>query len=154
MHRPLLAILVSLAGSALSALLIGAAATADTVFESSSFTPPRSEGLFGVLHGLYWLTVNASSRTPLVLAIDDLQYCDTGSLRYLAYLLRRLEGMPVLIVGTLRTGDMIVCGPASGQRRVAPFRTARRAALNKWTGKTRQGTFPYSSRLQTPSGKA
>jgi tetratricopeptide (TPR) repeat protein len=37
--------------------------------------------------------------------VDDLHWCDTSSLRYLAYLLHRVEGIPVLIVATLRTGE-------------------------------------------------
>ena len=41
----------------------------------------------------------------MVLAVDDVQWCDTGSLRALAFLLRRLEGLPVLIAATLRTGE-------------------------------------------------
>ncbi len=87
-------------------LLAGAADAASGVFDSTSaLTHHRTEGLFAVLHGLYWLTVNISARQPLVLAIDDLQWCDSGSLRYLAYLLRRIEGQPVLLVATLRTGE-------------------------------------------------
>ncbi|HSE09032.1 MAG TPA: BTAD domain-containing putative transcriptional regulator [Nocardioidaceae bacterium] len=94
------------AETARATLLNGAAAAADAVFDATSpLVQPRSEGVFGVLHGLYWLTHNLSDRAPLVLAVDDLQYCDTGSLRYLAYLLRRLEGMPLLVVGSLRTGE-------------------------------------------------
>jgi len=87
-------------------LLAGAASTADAVFDGSpALEQPRSEGVFGVLHGLYWLTLNLSATAPVVLSVDDLQYCDTGSLRFLAYLVRRLEGLPVLVVGTLRTGE-------------------------------------------------
>ena len=41
----------------------------------------------------------------MVLAVDDLQWCDPGSLRALGFLLRRLEGLPVLIAATLRTGE-------------------------------------------------
>ena len=89
-----------------AALLTGAAAAAGAVFDSvDGVHHQRSEGLFGALHGLYWLTVNLAASAPVVLAVDDLQWCDTGSLRYLAYLLRRVEGIPVLVVGTLRTGE-------------------------------------------------
>jgi DNA-binding SARP family transcriptional activator/DNA-binding CsgD family transcriptional regulator len=87
-----------------STLLTGAAENAGAVFDAVD-DAHRSEGLFGVLHGLYWLTVNLAAQGPLVLAVDDLQWCDTGSLRYLAYLLHRLEGLPVLVVATLRTGE-------------------------------------------------
>ncbi len=41
----------------------------------------------------------------MLLAVDDVQWCDSASLRWLAYLVRRLEAVPVLVVATLRTGD-------------------------------------------------
>jgi DNA-binding NarL/FixJ family response regulator len=87
-------------------LLAGAASPARSIFDS---TPTRSsatdanEASFATLHGLYWLTVNLSSDQPLVLAVDDLQWCDSGSLRFLTYLLRRLEDLPVFVVASLRT---------------------------------------------------
>ena len=54
----------------------------------------RVDGSFAVLHGLYWLTVNLTSDGPLLLSIDDVQWCDRGSLRFLAYLVKRIEGLP------------------------------------------------------------
>jgi DNA-binding SARP family transcriptional activator/DNA-binding NarL/FixJ family response regulator len=86
-------------------LLTGSAASAGTVFDVGPDMEQRHDGSFAVLHGLYWLTVNLASTRPLVLSVDDLQWCDAGSLRFLAYLARRLEGLPVLIVGSLRTGE-------------------------------------------------
>jgi DNA-binding CsgD family transcriptional regulator len=63
------------------------------------------EWTFAALHGLYWLTVNLSAEAPLLLAVDDLHWCDRASLRFLAYLTRRLEGLPILAVGTLRPSE-------------------------------------------------
>ena len=88
------------------ALLGGAAASARTVFDLAPGESP--DGSFAVLHGLYWLAVNLSADGPLVLAIDDLQWCDSASLRWLAYLVRRLDGVPMLVVGTVRTGEQHV----------------------------------------------
>ncbi|MFP5372961.1 MAG: BTAD domain-containing putative transcriptional regulator, partial [Actinomycetes bacterium] len=84
-------------------LLSGAAASARTVFDLAADDAP--DGSFAVLHGLYWLTVNLTSDGPLLLAVDDVQWCDSASLRWLAYLVRRLEAVPVLVVGTVRTGE-------------------------------------------------
>ena len=84
-------------------LLRGAAASAGNVFDLATGENP--EGSFAVLHGLYWLTVNLTAAGPIMLAVDDLQWCDSASLRYLAYLVRRLEALPVLVVGTVRTGE-------------------------------------------------
>ncbi len=57
---------------------------------------------FAVLHGLYWLTVAIAERTPLLLAVDDLHWADQPSLRFIAHLARRLDGLPVLLVLTVR----------------------------------------------------
>ena len=50
------------------------------------------------LHGLYWLTVNIAAVTPLLLTVDDLHWVDAASLRYLAYLARRVTELPVLLI--------------------------------------------------------
>ena len=52
----------------------------------------------GVLHGLYWLTSNLADRAPLLLAVDDAHWADEPSLRFLAYLARRVESMAVALV--------------------------------------------------------
>jgi DNA-binding SARP family transcriptional activator/tetratricopeptide (TPR) repeat protein/DNA-binding CsgD family transcriptional regulator len=89
--------------AARASLLGGAAASARGVFAQPG--ADSSDGSFAVLHGLYWVTVNLTAAGPLVLAVDDVQWCDTGSLRFLAYLVKRLEGLPVLVALTLRTGE-------------------------------------------------
>ncbi|RKS72585.1 putative ATPase [Motilibacter peucedani] len=86
-------------------LLAGAAAPAAAVFDDTGAGEPRADGSFAALHGLYWLVVTMAAERPLVLAVDDLHWCDAASLRFLAYLARRLEGLPVLLVTTLRTGE-------------------------------------------------
>jgi DNA-binding CsgD family transcriptional regulator len=43
-----------------------------------------------------------SAEAPLLLAVDDLHWSDRASLRFLAYVMRRLEGLPVLLVGSVR----------------------------------------------------
>lgn len=88
-------------------LLAEAAAGARPVFERVETAPdegPR-DATFAALHGLYWLAVNVATDRPLLLAIDDLQWCDRPSLRYVAYLVRRLEGLPVIVAATLRSTD-------------------------------------------------
>lgn len=86
------------------ALLAGPAAQAAEVFTGFD-APVWPAGDFAVLHGLYWLTANACEREPVVLLVDDLQWCDTPTLRYLAHLLPRLEGLGVLVVAGLRTHE-------------------------------------------------
>jgi DNA-binding CsgD family transcriptional regulator len=90
-----------------SRLLAGAAGAAAAVFgyRDEDAGEPLGEGLFRVLHGLYWLTVNLSSERALLLVIDDLHWCDSASLRFLAYLARRLDELPVVLVASLRSSE-------------------------------------------------
>jgi DNA-binding NarL/FixJ family response regulator len=88
-------------------LLSGAAAPAATAFGS---LVPEQDGAgetatFPVLHGLFWLALNLAEEEPLLLAIDDLHWCDRPSLFFLAYLARRLEGVPILVGATLRPAE-------------------------------------------------
>ena len=60
------------------------------------------EDSFAVLHGLYWLTADIAQQVPLLLAVDDLHWADQPSQRFVAHLARRLEGLAVLLVLTVR----------------------------------------------------
>jgi len=89
-------------------LLGGAAAGAAPVFRSlDGLGEPAgtadSAAELPVLHGLYWLTSNACRR-PTALLVDDLHWADAASLRYLSYLLPRLEDLPLLVVAVVRAG--------------------------------------------------
>ncbi|WP_185949815.1 AAA family ATPase [Microbispora sp. KK1-11] len=71
--------------------------------------PPGEEaapvGDFAVLHSLYWLTANMCGDSPRAIIIDDLHLADMASLRFLAYLLPRIEGLPIGIMLGTRNGD-------------------------------------------------
>ncbi|HKT00838.1 MAG TPA: AAA family ATPase [Rugosimonospora sp.] len=58
-----------------------------------------------VLHGLYRLVVGACDDGPLALVVDDAQWADAPSARWLDYLARRIGGLPVLLVVATRPGD-------------------------------------------------
>lgn len=60
------------------------------------------ENSFAVLHGLYWLTADIAQQRPLLLAVDDLHWADQPSQRFIAYLVRRLDGLAVLLALTVR----------------------------------------------------
>ena len=49
--------------------------------------------------------LNLASERPLLLAVDDLHWCDRPSLRFLSYLARRLDDVPVLLLTSLRTAE-------------------------------------------------
>ncbi len=92
--------------------LSGAAAVAsDVLTETSPSTshrrPDTSAGDRGyaVQHGLYWLAANLAADSPLVLVVDDLQWCDGPSARTLAFIARRLEGQPLALIAATRPLD-------------------------------------------------
>jgi DNA-binding CsgD family transcriptional regulator len=60
---------------------------------------------FAVIHGLYWLAVNASSMRPLIMVVDDLQWADPASLDYVLYLADRLAGLPIGLLASWRAGE-------------------------------------------------
>jgi DNA-binding CsgD family transcriptional regulator len=66
--------------------------------------PPASgiDASFAVLHGLYWLCANLSAAGPLCLLVDDAHWADASSLRYLAFLLTRLEDLDTALVVATR----------------------------------------------------
>lgn len=66
---------------------------------------PRQASPLEALHGLYWLTAKLAAEAPLLLVVDDAHWCDGASLRFLVYLRRRLEGLPILLVVAARSGE-------------------------------------------------
>ena len=84
-----------------AALLSRAAQGARSVFDAD--TDQQVDG-FGVLHGLTWLTANLASEGPVALVVDDAQWCDGASLRFLGFLARRLASWPVALLVAIRTG--------------------------------------------------
>ena len=49
--------------------------------------------------------LNLAEERPLLLAVDDLHWCDRPSLLFFAYLARRLESQPVLLLAGLREAE-------------------------------------------------
>src|ERR687891_1008652 len=87
-------------------VLAGAASLASPLFDPVQLTAePATDVSLATLHGLYWLTANVAARRPLLLAIDDLHWCDAASLRWLAYLVARMEDLPLALVAALRPAE-------------------------------------------------
>jgi tetratricopeptide (TPR) repeat protein len=76
----------------------------------SSPTPPEQEQL-RLWEATRALLIAISESTPLFIVLDDLQWADTSSCELLAYLVRQLRGLPVMIVGTCREIELPVTHP-------------------------------------------
>ncbi len=88
-----------------SALLEGAAEPARAVLTGIDGEADGGDRSFASLHGLFRLASNLAAQRPLVICVDDLQWSDAASLRFVAYLTRRLASLPVLVAVTVRTGE-------------------------------------------------
>jgi DNA-binding CsgD family transcriptional regulator/tetratricopeptide (TPR) repeat protein len=71
---------------------------------------PGQDQEFAILNALYWTISAVAGDARLLLVVDDLQWADTGSLRFLAFLARRAEGSPVTIAGAMRAEPTAATG--------------------------------------------
>jgi DNA-binding CsgD family transcriptional regulator/RecA/RadA recombinase len=121
-------------------LLTGAAALASPLFEPPRFAaePRGTDTPLAILHGLYWLTANTATDVPLLLTVDDLHWCDSASLRWLAYLLPRMDDFDLSVVVGLRPAEpgaapallaQIVADPMTTVIQPAPLSAAATAQL-------------------------
>ncbi|MBX5440772.1 MAG: AAA family ATPase, partial [Solirubrobacteraceae bacterium] len=66
--------------------------------------PPAADPTLPLLHGLHTLVLALASRAPLLVLVDDAHDADPASLRFLAYVAARLEGVPAALVVAARSG--------------------------------------------------
>lgn len=85
-----------------------------------------AEPSFAVLHGLYWLVADLTTDGPIMLSVDDLHWCDGVSLRFLAYLVGRLGGLPVLVAVALRPAERPADAAVLGELAADPATVAVR----------------------------
>jgi DNA-binding CsgD family transcriptional regulator len=105
-------------------LFAGAASQALPLFASG----PRQalEDPSALMHGLYRLCANlASERRPLLLAVDDVDLADVPSLRFLLYLIERVETQPLVLVVS-SGGGAVATEPDLVERAVAHAGVQRR----------------------------
>jgi DNA-binding CsgD family transcriptional regulator len=57
------------------------------------------------VHGLFWFVATACESRPLAVFVDDLQWIDPASARFIAYLGRRVESLPVTMLLGIRDGE-------------------------------------------------
>ena len=101
--------LASLPAAEREEFLSGTAALAQRLFDDEELTGATPADVpFAVLNGLYRLATNIAERKPLALVVDDLHWADAPTLRWLSFLARRLEGVPLLVVVSLRPPEQSV----------------------------------------------
>ena len=71
----------------------------------SGASVPAPDPSFAVLHGLYWLFANLAADQPVALVVDDAQWADCASLRFVAFLLPRLEELPAALLLAARPAE-------------------------------------------------
>jgi DNA-binding CsgD family transcriptional regulator len=123
------------------ALLSGAARMAAPLLTAVSpghQAGARPDSSLAHFHSLYWLTANLAERAPVMLSIDDAHWADTTSLRFLQFLVPRLEELPVLVALGARTAepgidraaiDAVATDPLARPLRPAPLSAAAVAQL-------------------------
>jgi len=123
--------------------LAGAAALAADVLTGAPTAsapapgPAAGDSGYAWLHGLYWLASNLAVDSPVVLVVDDLQWCDAPSARALAFIARRLEGQSLALILATRPLDpaltpaaaALVADPAAELLRPSPLTHAAIGAL-------------------------
>src|SRR5215470_9778444 len=67
-------------------LFAGAAGPAARLFDPGERRPLDAGAGFEALHSLYWLVVNMADQAPVLVLVDDCQWADVDSLRFLAHL--------------------------------------------------------------------
>ena len=67
--------------------------------------PGGAEEAGGVVHGLHALTAALAARAPRALLVDDAHWADAASVRFLLYLARRIEALPLALIVGVRGGE-------------------------------------------------
>jgi DNA-binding CsgD family transcriptional regulator len=116
-----------MSADARAAVLDGAAALARPVVLADA--PLEADPSFGVLHGLYWLLAGLAAQRPCVLVVDDLQWADAASVRFLDFLANRVDTLRVMVVAARRPGVHALSAEPSRVLELAALTPAATAAV-------------------------
>jgi DNA-binding CsgD family transcriptional regulator len=94
-----------------AAILKGPASAAAMLLDQGP-GPAEPDVGYATVHGLFRLVARlalvdseAGERRPLVMLVDDAQWADGPSLRFLAYLAERIDDLPIALVVSMRPGE-------------------------------------------------
>jgi DNA-binding CsgD family transcriptional regulator len=104
-----------------------------------------SDAGYATVHGLFRLTARlaaagaeGSEQAPLVMLVDDAQWADGPSLRFLAYTAERLSDLPIALIVSMRPGE-----PGADVEGLA----ALRAAAGGWLLRLQSLSAPAAEQL-------
>lgn len=87
-------------------LTIGAAGLAERALAADADEPaPAGDAMHAAARGLVWLANNVGERGPALFVVDDIQWADAPSLRWLALLARSLDELPIGVLCAVRSGE-------------------------------------------------
>ena len=93
-------------GPAWSELTVGAAGLARRALDPEAPEPALAgDAMHAAALGLEWLAANLAEQTPTVLVVDDVHWADAPSLRWLAQLACRLDGLRLGVLCAVRSGE-------------------------------------------------
>lgn len=76
-------------------------------------TVPESTDAWRVYEGVAQVLASLAAERPLVISLDDLQWCDGESCALVQFLVRRLDQAPILWIGAMTQGEMERDAPAA-----------------------------------------
>ena len=93
-------------GPAWSELTVGAAGLARRALDPEAPEPALAgDAMHAAALGLEWLAANLAEQAPTVLVVDDVHWADAPSLRWLAQLAGRLDGLRLGVLCAVRSGE-------------------------------------------------
>ena len=137
-------------------LLDGAARlAAHVVLPELAASAGAVDASFGTLHGLYWLCANLAARRPLLLVVDDAQWADELSLRFLDVLARRLDALPAVVLLAQRPMPPAPLAELAADRqteflKLRPLSSAAtQALLSQWSPESVDAEFAVACEAAT-----
>ncbi len=116
-------------------------------------TPADSAEGWRLFEGVAQLMLSLAAERPVVVSVDDLQWCDGDSCNLLRYLIRRSEHAPVLWLGTLSLGEVERDAPSARLCRVLRAKShASVLSLGPLTEEELWRMIREMGHLSTPTG--
>jgi len=129
-----------------SEVFAGAAGLAEELLagRGAESGPRLADPGFALMHSLYWVLVGLTDLAPLALVVDDVQWADPLSLRFLGFALKRSDQLPLLMAVARRDAPAdeqpsvlatVLSGPATVIRPAPLSREAIASLLTRAVGR-------------------